>query len=170
MRNLALALLFTLSFGTSGSQSATVKPPEPEAIGEVNLLDSSGQALKPLPEEHWKAEGRPGWTTSTGSIKLSGERSSFRLGANEKAEFVFKTGTPEAVRLYLFIQKKDFRYSDLVKVKAGWKPERDFIPSIPVEVTKFGESSYKLAPKSPLGPGEYGIDLGGRIFTFGIDQ
>jgi hypothetical protein len=170
MRNLVLALLVILSLGTCGAQSVTVKPVEPAAIGEVNLLDSSGQTLKPLPDEQWKAKGKPGWSTVIGSIQISGERSSFRVMANEKAEFVFKTGSPEVIRLYPFIQKKNLRYCDLVTLKGVRTKEREIYQGIPVEITKFGESSYKLVPKSPLGPGEYGIDLSGKIFTFGIDQ
>jgi hypothetical protein len=170
MRNLALSLLLTLSLGACSAQSASSKPPEPEAIGEVNLLDSSNMTLKPLPQETWKAKGRPGWRTATGSIELPGERSAFRISVGEQPQFVFKTGTPEAVKLYLFVQKKNSRICDLVKVKAGWTQERDYAPGIPVEVTKFGESSYKLVPKSPLAPGEYGIDLSGGLFTFGVDQ
>jgi hypothetical protein len=165
-----LVLSLTVSLGACDAQSTTVKPLEPAAVGEVNLIDASGQALKPLPEEQWKAKGKPGWTTVTGSIEISGERSSFRVNANEKAEFVFKTGAPEAVRLYPFMQKKNLRYCDLVKLKGAWTKEREIIQGVPVEITKFGESSYKLVPKSPLGPGEYGIDLSGRLFTFGIDQ
>jgi hypothetical protein len=169
MRNLALSLLLTLSLGACSAQSATIKPPEPAAIGEVNLLDSSSQTLKPLPRETWKAKGRPGWRTATGSIEITGEGSAFRMSASEKPEFVFKTGTPEAVKLYIFVQKKGARSSDLVKIKAGWTQERDYAPGIPVEITKFGESSYKLVPRSPLAPGEYGIDLSGGLFTFGVD-
>lgn len=170
MRNLILALLPFLSFVACGAQSSTVKPLEPAVIGEVNLLDSSGQALKPLPEEQWKAKGKPGWTTVTGSIQISGERSSFRVKASEKIEFVFKTGQPENIRLYPFSLKKNLRYCDLVKLKGVWTKERETLQGIPVEITKFGESSYKLVPKSPLEPGEYGIDLSGKLFTFGIDQ
>jgi hypothetical protein len=169
MRKLALSLLLALSLVTCCAQSTTIKPLEPAAIGEVNLLDSSSQTLKPLPLETWKARGRPGWRTATGSIEIAGERSAFRVSASEKLEFVFKTGTPEAVKLYVFVQKKGYRSSDLVKIKAGWTQERDYTQGIPVEITKFGESSYKLVPKSPLAPGEYGIDLSGGIFTFGVD-
>ena len=59
MRNVALALLLFFALGSCGAQSATSKPVEPEVIGEAFLLDSSGQTLKPLPEEPWKAQGKP---------------------------------------------------------------------------------------------------------------
>jgi hypothetical protein len=47
---------------------------------------------------------------------------------------------------------------------------------VPIEISSYGESSYKLVPSSPLSAGEYAITLeqspqavNRRIFTFGID-
>ena len=68
-------------------------------------LDSTTQELKPLPDEPWKenmhAEFAFGGAVFDRSIEISGGRSSFRLKTGEKAEFVFKTGSPEKVALYL---------------------------------------------------------------------
>jgi hypothetical protein len=169
MRSLVLASLLALSLGTCGAQSAAGKSVEPAAIGEAFHLDPSGQALTPLPEEQWKAKGKAGWTTSTGILQIPGERSSFRMKAQDKEEFIFKTEHPESTRLYPFTVKKNLRQYELVKLK-GMGRERETHLGTPVEVTKFGESSYKMVPKSPLAPGEYAIDIAGKLFTFGIDQ
>jgi hypothetical protein len=150
------------------AQSSAGKPVEPAAIGEVYQLDSLSQTLKSLPNEQWKAKGKAGWTTSTGLIQIAGDRSALRLKAGDKAEFIFKTGQPEGVRLYPFTLKKGMREFEIVKLK-GMGRERETLQGIPVEITKYGESSYKLTPKSPLGPGEYAIDLAGKMFSFGLD-
>ena len=67
-------------------------------------------------------------------------------------------------------QKKNLRQCEIVKIKGTYSKERETFQGTPIEITKFGDSSYKVVPKSPLGPGEYRMDLGGRLFTFGIDQ
>lgn len=82
-------------------------------------------------------------------------------------EFVFKIGNPENVKLYGFTQKKNKRQFELAKVKGR---TREIIPGIPVEITKFGESSYRLVPHSSLSAGEYAILTGPKIFSFGVDQ
>ncbi|MGA3082763.1 MAG: hypothetical protein ABSD44_15535 [Terracidiphilus sp.] len=166
MRNFVFASLLVLSLGVCNGQSSTGKPAEPAAIGVVFYLDSSTQELKPLPNEQWKAKGRPGWTTATGVIEVSGVRSAFRINSGEKTEFIFKTEHPETVSIYAFVLKKDHRQFDLVKVGR----ERETIQGIPAELTKFGDSSYRLVPNSPLGPGEYVINMAGKMFTFGIDR
>ena len=76
------------------------------------------------------------------------------------------------MKLYAYIQKSDKRQLPLVKIKS-FGGGREILPSIPAEITKYGESSYKLVPKSPLSPGEYAIDMSTgnpSMFTFGIDQ
>jgi hypothetical protein len=166
MRNLVFALMLVLSLNVCSAQSAPGKPVEPTAIGVAFRLVPSSQELKPLPDEQWKAKGKVGWVTVTGNIIISRNSSSFRIKAGEKTEFVFISGTPENARLYRFDQKKDERQLELVKRKGR---EQETFQGIPFELTKFGESSYKLAPKTALEPGEYAIALGGKIFTFGID-
>lgn len=168
MRSLVSALLLSLSLAAFGVQPSTVKPVEPEAIGEVFHLDLSHQALMPLPDELWKAKGKAGWNSSKGLLDIPGEHSSFRLKTDDKVEFIFKTGNPEAVRLYPFTLKKNHRQYELVKLKGGGR-ERETHQGIPIEIRKYGDSSYKLLPKSPLEPGEYGIDIAGKLYTFGID-
>jgi hypothetical protein len=106
----------------------------------------------------------------TYSIQVSRDRSSFRLKVGDKLEFVFKTGSPEKVSLYRFDQKSNKRRFDYEKGHgrngdSGLEP----IKGLPVEVSKFGESSYQLVPASPLTPGEYAIMIAEEAYTFGVD-
>lgn len=101
MRNLVFALLLCLPLGICNAQTTTTKPAEPAAIGVVYHLDASSQELKKLPDEQWKELPGP-WCCT---FEVAGENSSFRVKAGEKNEFVFKTGSPEKVALYRFIQK-----------------------------------------------------------------
>jgi hypothetical protein len=99
---------------------------------------------------------------------VKGERSSLRIRANENIVFVFKTGSPEKVSLYRFLQKGKNRRFDYEShnQRHGEGP----IKGLPVEVTTYGERSYKLVSSSALAPGEYAIIVADEVYTFGIDQ
>lgn len=110
----------------------------------------------------------------TGSLEVAGEHSPFRMAVG-KPEFVFTFASPENARLFTStIEKKNRRFAiDAINKDNTMR----YFPGVPVDITQFGESSFKLVPKSPLPPGEYAIILEGspqakdrRIFTFGIDQ
>lgn len=169
MRNFVLSIFIGMLLGSCLGQSLSNKVAEPAVIGEVFLLDSN-QTLKLLPNESWKAIGRPGWTTATGSIQVAGISSSLRMKLGDRTEFVFNVGNPEVVKLYQFTLKKSGREFEAAKVKNGFHAQRQYLPSIPTEITKYGESSYKLIPKTSLSAGEYAIEVSGKLFTFGIDQ
>jgi hypothetical protein len=106
--------------------------------------------------------------TANDYAEVKRERSSFRILANENIVFVFKTGSPEKVSLYRFVQKGKNRRFDYesYNVRHGEGP----IKGLPVEVTTYGERSYKLFPSSALAPGEYAIIIADELYTFGIDQ
>jgi len=166
MRKLAFAFLPILSLGICNAQSAPGKPAEPTAIGVVFRLDPSNQALQRLPNEDWKPAG-PSMGNNVIYAVVPGSKSSFRVKAGEKAEFVFNSGRPETVSLYRFELKKDkrrFGYERVGMVRG------DYLKGLHVDISKYGESSYKLVPASPLDPGEYAIIIGDEVFTFGIDQ
>lgn len=114
-------------------------------------------------------------------IELSGIGLPFRIVADNKTEFVFKTGNPEQARLFLFTvnAKKNYRSCILVSSKSegfwGLYQNSDWEPGIAVDITKFGDSSYKLTPRQPLGPGEYALLIGEnarrdstKLFTFAL--
>jgi len=170
MRKMLAVLLLVLPLSLSKAQTAPAMPVEPTAIGIVYHLDPTTQELRPLPDEPWKEHLRqqhPFGATFIRSVEISGGRSSFRLKATEKDDFVFKTGSPEQVALYLTQQVKKKRSFDFKK-EAG--PDKQPIKGIPVEVSTYGERSYKLIPSAPLAPGEYAINIAGEVYTFGVDQ
>ena len=165
--------MLVLPLGLCKAQSAPAKPIEPTAIGVVYHLDPTSQELKPLPDEQWR-KGTSGntspWHPNPDYLLLviSGASSSFRIRVDERAEFVFKTGSPEQVSLYRLGQK------DSKRQLAYAKPNnrggiREPVKGLPVEVSTYGERSYKLVPASPLTPGEYAIIIADEVYTFGVD-
>jgi hypothetical protein len=172
LRNLFVILLLVPPLGFCKAQNTPAKPIEPSAIGVVYRLDPTSQELKKLPDEHWKqASHATGMNTLTYSVEVSGDSSSFRLKASERVDFVFQTGSPEKVSLYRFDQKKNKRRFDYEKGHGyDLRQGLEAIRGLPADVSKYGESSYKLVPASPLPPGEYAINIAGEVYTFGVDQ
>jgi len=170
MRTVIFVMSLVVSFAGCFAQSPDNKPAEPTVIGDVFLLDSASQTLKPLPAERWEdVPKKTGFFAQGGFfVQMSGDRSSYRIKAGTNPEFVFKIGKPESVALYAFSVKKNKRlaeYAELVG-NSGTRP----IPGLPAEITQFGQSSFKLVPKSALAPGEYVIRTDSKMFTFGIDE
>ena len=163
LHKLTVVLFFVFPMVLCKAQTAPARPIEPTAIGVVYHLDPTSQELKKLPDEQWKEQG--GFNGYRTYIKVSGKSSSFRVKADEKGEFVFNTGSPEKVSLYRFTEggKRQFEFK---KLTMGGT---EFIKGLPVEVSKYGESSYKLVPASPLAPGEYAIIIAEEVYTFGVD-
>jgi hypothetical protein len=167
MRAVILMMSLVVSFAGCLAQSPDSKPAEPTVIGDVFLLDSASQTLKPLPAETWEeAPIRTGFRHGGFFIQMTGDRSSCRIKAGTNPEFVFKIGRPENVVLYTFSIKKNKRLAEYADGDWGTR----HIPGLPAEVTQFGQSSFKLVPKSALAPGEYVIRTDSNMFTFGIDK
>jgi hypothetical protein len=173
LRKLVFVLLLVLPLGLCKAQTAPAKPVEPTAIGVVYLLDSTSEELKPLPDEQWNQTYHGcGSGTECDSIEVLGDRSAFRLGLDEKFEFIFKTGSPEKVSLYQFdlIANRPYKKKRRFDFDRGQNViHKSPIKGLPTEVSQFGASSYKLVPASPLAPGEYAINLAGEVYTFGVD-
>jgi hypothetical protein len=169
MRTVMVVMWLVVSFVVCFAQAPDSKPVEPSAIGDVFLLDAASQTLKALPAERWEEVPKKTSFAHGGFfIQISGDHSAYRIKAGTNLEFVFKVGNPEGVALYAFTLKKNKRiaeYSELLN-NFGSRP----IPGLPAEVSQFGQSSFKLVPKSALAPGEYVISTGNKMFTFGIDQ
>jgi hypothetical protein len=174
MRNLLVALLLTLPLSLCKAQTAPAKPVEPTAIGVVYRLDPTSQELRKLPDEQWKGievcQNTFGSSSYISCIEVSGDHSPFRLKAGDKIEFVFKTGSPEKVSLYPLNLKKKHRRFDVAKCKSSCALNSTPIKGLPIEVSQFGEHSYKLVPASQFAPGEYAIIIADEVYTFGVDQ
>lgn len=169
MRSLLIALLFVPPIGLCHAQSATAKLVEPTVIGVIYSVDSSSRELKRLPNEPWKE--KPGKrSVADRYVEVNGEVSSFRIKSDPKVEFVFSTGSPEKVALYRFDQKKNQRVFEFQKRESLFSAAVTPLRGLNADVSKFGESSYKLVPGSPLTPGEYAIVIAGQLYTFGVDQ
>ncbi len=169
MRILVFVISVVVLIAGCFAQSPDNKPVEPTAIGDVFLLDSASQTLKALPAERWEeVPKKTGFAHGGFFIQMSGDRSAYRIKAGTNPEFVFKIGNPESVALYAFSLKKNKRLAEYSELLNNWGSRP--IPGLPAEVSQFGQSSFKLVPKSALAPGEYVISTGNKMFTFGIDQ
>lgn len=167
MRNVFAVLFLFLSLSFCVAQQAPATPVEPKAIGVVYRLSPSTQELVRLPVEDAQEQGGARDPRKI-YVEVKGQQSSFRIKTGESTEFVFNTGNPEKVSIYLFEQKKNKRQVQtmMLDIRGGGK----LLKGLPAEVSKYGESSYKLVPASPLTPGEYVIFLGDQVYTFGVDQ
>jgi hypothetical protein len=132
----------------------------------VYRVDPTTQELKPLPDEKWKIGSHCLGAIFTlhcySTVEVQKRSSSFRIKGAENIEVAFKAGSPERVSLYRFTangKKREFDFED------NKKP----IKGLPVEVTTFGERSYKLVPGFPLAPGEYAVIIAEEVYTFGVD-
>jgi len=154
------------------AQNVPTQPAEPETIGIVYYLDSANNKLVPLPIEEYKAVGHAkglGFGGATGVLVLEGAAAAVRIPATDGLAMVVRVSSPEAAKLYLFTSKKKTREAELARVGFGGTSVKQST-GIPLLVTKYGESSFKLTPESRLEPGEYAIEIPGRrLFTFGID-
>jgi hypothetical protein len=159
-------------------QGDTAKPIEPGVLGVMFYLDPNAHTITALPKEKWTAvgKGKPkGFASATavGSVQFSGISSAFHIPVSDKSEFVFNIANPSSAKLYMCSQfeKKKFRQADVVAVTESGAFKKTVtqtpIDGVPVEISKYGESSYKLTAKS-LTPGEYVILSGGDAFTFGV--
>lgn len=144
------------------------QPPEPQTIGVLHFLDSAARSLTPL--ERQSAKGRAGF--SGVNVELNGEKSGVRLRTDQKIEFIVRLAAgvdPNKFHLYPFEAKKGKR--KLATAKSRVIFTRTGADTIPFDVAKFGESSYKLTPTHNLPVGEYGFNSSdtNEVFCFGVD-
>ena len=150
------------------AQAALEKPAEPEIFGVFFYLDSATGTLKRLPQEDFKRHTSTGFSTVTQSVIVSGEGSPFHVTSDAQPTFVFRVFKDEEgarAKLFQFNVKGSDREYDLSK----WhRKESTTNTGLPLNIGKFGQSSFKVSPESALAPGEYALTLGTTVFTFSI--
>lgn len=143
-------------------------------MGAVYFLDPADQSLKPLPKEPAKVVSKhSGFSNRNAFIQISEGASSFRLKSGHDLVFVVKCIDPESYELYQFEKNKDKREALVSKVKyggfAGSKVTSQESASIQMDVSKYGEMSYRFVVKAPE-PGEYGFPVKWDVYHFAVDQ
>ena len=170
-RLLFISAVVVILLDACSGQSPSLAVVEPEEIGTIFALDSATGALRPLPGEDWRHHNSTGWATTKVANVVPGEHSTYRLTYGEKIEFIYrplKDDDMRVVHLYAFRISKGNRETIIYEHK-GRNVQGNFY--IPLTMTKYGTSSYKLTVTAPLEPGEYWVASPGRdqVHTFGID-
>jgi hypothetical protein len=161
----SISALFLLGVASVNSPLAAQdkKIAEPETIGVLYYIDSVAGSLVPL--ERQVAKTRSGIRAL--SAQINDEKSPVRL-TSQTPEFVVRLAAgvdPTKFKLTPFTKTKGKRELKLATL-AGVKHFE-----LPCEVTKFGESSYKIKAAKELVIGEYGFSANdsNEVFAFGID-
>ena len=159
-----------LSFSSITATSQERKLPEPESIDVFYFLDSVNNSL--LAMERQVAVGKKrGLIKEQIVVQLTGEKSTFRLKADQKIEFVVNLPNgvdPNNYHLYLFSVKKGKR--ELILAESTMTGSKSNFVQVPCNITKFG-GAYKYTPAQALSAGEYGFFPRGSNdpSCFGID-
>jgi hypothetical protein len=168
-RTLAAAVLVALST-ICAAQTALDKVAEPDSFNVFYYLDSTTSTLKRLPQEEFRRHTSTGFSSVTQSVMVSGEASSFHVTGDAQPTFVFKVFKDEEAsraKLFQFNVKGSDREYDLSK----WhRKESTTNTGLSLNIGKFGQSSFKVSPESPLAPGEYALTLGSTVFTFSVSS
>ena len=145
----------------------------PELMSAVYFLDPADQSLKLLPKESAKVVSKhSGFSSRNGFIQIPGGASSFRVKSGHDLVFVVKCTNPESYELYPFEKNKDKREALVSKAKyggfAGSKVTSQKSGSIAMDISKYGEMSYRFVVKAPE-PGEYGFPVKWDVYHFAVD-
>lgn len=165
----AVALTGALIQTTQAQENKVV---EPTAIGIIYWLDPSNGALVQLDRENTNIKSSPGFFKSSAKLRVNGVKAAMRLKPS-KPEFVMQLANgvdPTKIKLYLLTVTGGKRETVILTVVAfgGAKSE---LKTLTVDVTKYGQSSYKLTPAQPLAPGEYVLVATDSTdaYCFGVD-
>ena len=127
--------------------------------------------------------GKAGFGSMKVTAQLPGAKSPVRFRAGEQLDFVVRSSLLAAVdpatiyALWALDAKKNMRELAMMTGSASLfhgattKVGSALDKNLPVEFSKYGESSIKLATK-PLAPGEYAVGRSGSqvVFCFGVDK
>jgi hypothetical protein len=149
---------------------------EPQALGVLHHLD--GSSLKPLERYSAKLKSSSkmlGFGGGSVQIEIPGDKSTVRIGSNQKQDFVVQlpNGTdPAKFLLFKFESSKGKRQLQITKFGTFGVKNSTGMGEIATIVTKYGQSSYKIGPAEQLPSGEYGFATPGSsevIFLFGVE-
>jgi len=153
------------------------KVTEPEMINVIYYLDSVNNKLIPLERQIAKTKTKRSMLGYAGIKKIKeieGIKSTFILKSDMNQEFIVQLPVgidPAKIQLFQFDIKKDKRILLLQRTfltqTAGPGP-------IQINITKYGQSSYKLTPMNKLECEEFGFILNieaeiSDVFCFGIE-
>lgn len=182
-RRALLTLTFTFLLSLAGRAQEPEKVREPEYLAQPHYLDSKTQSLVSLERQmaarKWKSKAL-GFGGGSGGYELKGGKSPVRFQAGSKMEFVvrvesFKRSPADILQLLTLKEKKDKR--ELITTKIGPIGTRSTVDpaagAIAFTAHRYGDSSFKITPSSPLPAGEYAIQMTtvapGTFFCFGVD-
>lgn len=179
MKHLLLGLALVLVVGVLQAQDAP-KVQEPEYINVFFVLNPADGSLLPLERQTGVAKVKLkglGFGGAAASIQITGERSSVRFKADKQPSFVVKLPSPQtdpasAVQFFSWQAKKGVRSRLIGEAGAmGMSATaRSADSSIPFDAARYGESSIKLTPTTPLAPGEYGLGPATTYDSLGLPQ
>ena len=169
-------LLFTFALLpcaiVAGQESNLSKP---DYIGVVYYLTPSAKFLAldrnvPHPKAHLKAFGFGG---ARATVELDKEKASLRLPSNQELSFVVQLPDgvdPREFQLYPLEVKNGGR--QLVLTNGNAFRGQQVLRPIQINLSRYGESCYKITPGSKLAVGEYAFMSGAsnEVFCFAVDR
>lgn len=180
-RNVALAACLALLLANAGAGQEAVKVQEPEYIGVFYFAESATGALTPLerqtPEVKIKVKAL-GFGGGEGSIEVKGGKSPTRFKAGQPLSFVVRLASQQVdplsvIQFFSLESKKDKRRLVISKAGSMGISGRSVAgaSAVSFNVSKYGESSFKISPARDLPPGEYALSGEGIKdgFCFGVD-
>lgn len=130
---------------------------EPETLGVIYLRDPNTGALLPLDREVSHVRASPGFFKAKAKLRVNGPSAKMRIKPTQKAEFIVQLAMgvdPNKIKLYKLDVGGGKRETVILTVVAfsGAKAE---LKTLTLDVTKYGQASYKMTPAQQLLPGEY---------------
>lgn len=148
---------------------------EPEYIGVIYHLDSSGkmQALDRQRLRYKVALKALGFGGGKVTADLEGKSAALRVPSNEKINFVVQLPygiDPRKINLFSLTVKDGTR--QIVMTSGSIFKGHDVVLPIQLNITRFGQNSYKLTPTANLAIGEYAFiaEDSTDLFCFGVDK
>jgi ankyrin repeat protein len=144
--------------------------PEPQFSDTVYYLDPTDKSLKRLPSERGMEVIKDNYGFGAkAAVQIRGAASPFRVSGGKDLDFVVKSGSPENFKLYAF-EKNGKNRAAVIRVGKIrlTKISRQEVDPLPVEIARYGGSSYRIIVKAAQ-PGEFGFLTDSGVFHFGVD-